>query len=131
MEIANALCTVFVVLWCIEFYLFGMQRASLLISRTSDVDWRSAGTHLLPSWYPLTTVVRMAKWATLLAIAFASSWLVALIYMIAGLALAAIVPIPYHALYSKTFQRRVDEIEAVDEEAGAFLHQMLVKSRFA
>ncbi len=40
--------------WFVMLYLFGMQRATLLISRTNNVDWKDVGVHLLPKWYPIT-----------------------------------------------------------------------------
>jgi hypothetical protein len=51
----------FGVIWIANFALFGMQRATLLISRKAGIEWEGGGELLLPGWYPLTWVVRIGK----------------------------------------------------------------------
>ena len=114
---------VFGVAFILEFGAFGMQRATLLMSREAGVA-PQIGALLLPSWFPIVWLVRLAKWAVLCYIAFAWSWGVAGGLLLANFILSAILPIPY-SLYVPTFRSRVNEIKVNDVEAGQALEQML------
>ena len=65
-NLTHPLIIIFIIIWIIEFYLFGMQRASLKISRHNNVEWRGIGEQLLPNWYPITWIFRISKYGLLL-----------------------------------------------------------------
>ena len=130
MNQTEALIAAFLAVWLFEFYLFGMQRASLLIARTSNMDWKSVGVHLLPTWYPVTWLVRIAKWGLLVAIFIFAGWKLGLVCLVAGFVLSAVIPIPYRMLYSGVFKRSVQRISKQDSEAGDLYRSMLHNSDF-
>lgn len=111
----------------LEFGAFGMQRATLLMSREAEIA-PQIGALLLPSWFPIIWLVRLAKWAVLCYIAFAWSWGVAGGLLITNFILSAILPIPYR-VYIPTFRSRINEIKVNDTEAGHALEQMLNSSK--
>ena len=118
------------VFWLAYFYLFGMQRATLLISRTSDVEWKSGGALLLPEWYPLTWIVVIARWVILIAMALYWRWDVALWLLIGSFVLSAVLPIPY-SVYGGVFRNRVSKIKnGGDTYTATRLQIMLDKSGF-
>lgn len=53
----------FGLLWSVQFWLFGMQRATLLISRNAGIEWKGGGELLLPGWYPVTWLIISASGA--------------------------------------------------------------------
>lgn len=116
--------------WLIMLYLFGMQRATLLISRTSNVDWKSVGAHLLPKWYPITMLFRFAKWSVLILVFWQVGWMIGLVCLIADIVLTGFVPIPYKTLYSGIFNRRVAELSNQDPELGSTFRSLLDNSGF-
>lgn len=116
--------------WLIMLYLFGMQRATLLISRTSEVDWKNAGVYLLPKWYPVTWVFRIAKWCILILVFWQVGWPIGLGCLIADVVLTGVFPIPYKALYSGIFKKRVEQISSQDPELGEMFRTLLGNSGF-
>ena len=84
----------FAVCFLLEFGAFGMQRATLLMSREADVP-PQIGAMLLPSWFPAVWLVRICKWAVLLAIAFTWSWGAGIGLLVADVVLSSFLPIPY------------------------------------
>lgn len=119
----------FAIVWPLEFLLFGMQRATLLISRNVDMEWRGGGEFLLPSWYPLTWLVRIGKWALLLSIAYVWDWRVALGLLIVDVILSSVLPIPYRA-YRGVFEKKVRSVTAEEPEKGRLLKLLLDSAPF-
>lgn len=133
MEIENAsnpLVVGLIITWIIEFYLFGMQRASLRISRHNSVQWRGVSDQLLPSWYPITWVVRIAKYVILIAIFFVIGWKFTVGLLFTSFVLSTFLPIPYRFLYKSIFRNKVAKIKALDTEAGQFYSKMLDSTDF-
>jgi hypothetical protein len=124
------LIVVFVIIWLIEFYLFGMQRASLLISRQNNVEWRGVGEYLLPNWYPVTWLIRILKYGLLIAILIIINWKWAFGLLCLSFIILTITPIPYRFFYKKTFRNKANKIINIDYEAGTFMKEMLEKSGF-
>ncbi len=121
------LLAVFVVTFSLEFAAFGMQRATLLISREAEVPYQVAAA-LLPSWFPATWILRIAKWGSLLAITFTWSWGTAGGLLVADFILSAILPIPYGA-YMPIFVKRAAKIKNENAKAGELLEQILGASK--
>jgi len=109
--------------------LFGMQRATLLISRKAGVEWRGGGELLLPSWYPVTWLIIIGKWVLLIAIAVFWDWRFALGLAIGGYVLSVVIPIPYGA-YKGIFRRRVEQLMSQDPEVATQVQQMLDAASF-
>jgi hypothetical protein len=120
----------FTIVWAIEFYLFGMQRASLRISRHNNVEWKGIGEQLLPNWYPLTWIVRITKYGLLGAILILLGWKLAAGLLVIDFVLSLIIPIPYRLLYKRTFRKKVEKIKSIDEEAGQLFTEMLDNTDF-
>lgn len=125
-----ALVGIYFASWLIMLYLFGMQRATLLISRTSDVEWKSSGVYLLPKWYPITWIFRVSKWGILVLVFWQAGWVYGVSCLVADIVLTGIFPIPYKALYSGTFKRRVERVSNQDPELGKFIRYLLTNSGF-
>ncbi len=119
----------FAIVWIVHFALFGMQRATLLISRKAGIEWRGGGKLLLPSWYPLTWIVIIGKWSLLIAMAVFWNWKIALGLAIGGYVLSVVAPIPYQA-YKGIFRRRVNELMRQDPEVATQLKRMLEGAAF-
>ena len=117
----------FAVCFLLEFGAFGMQRATLLMSREADVP-PQIGAMLLPSWFPAVWLVRICKWGVLLAIAFTWSWGAGIGLLVADIVLSSLLPIPYRA-YISSFRRRISQIKQLDTEAGTALEEMLNESK--
>lgn len=120
----------FIISWIIEFYLFGMQRASLRISRHNNVEWRGIGEQLLPNWYPLTWIVRIVKYGLIVAILMLIDWKMAIGLLVVSFIASIIIPIPYRPLYKRTFRKKVEKIKLIDQEAGQFFSEMLDNTDF-
>jgi len=129
-NLSHPLVIAFIISWIIEFYLFGMQRASLRISRHNNVEWRGIGEQLLPNWYQLTWIVRIAKYGLFVAILIVLDWKLAIGLLVIGFILSSIVPIPYRPLYKKTFRKKVEKIKLIDQEAGQLFTEMLNNTDF-
>lgn len=123
----ETLLIAFVVAFILEFGAFGMQRATLLMSREAGVP-PQIGALLLPSWFPIVWLVRLIKWAVLCYIAFTWSWVLAGGLLVADFIISAILPIPY-SVYVPFFRSRINKIKASDIEAGDALEQMLSLSK--
>ena len=129
-NLSHPLVIAFIISWIIEFYLFGMQRASLRISRHNNVEWKGIGEQLLPNWYPLTWIVRIAKYGLLVAILIVLDWKLAIGLLVIGFILSTIIPIPYRPLYRKTFRKKVEKIKSIDQETGQLFTDMLDNTDF-
>ncbi len=129
-NLSHPLVIAFAISWIIEFYLFGMQRASLRISRHNNVEWRGIGAQLLPNWYPLTWIVRIAKYGLLVTILIVIDWKLAIGLFVISFVLSIIIPIPYRPLYKSTFRKKVEKIKSIDPEAGQAFTEMLDNTDF-
>ncbi|MBU0560297.1 MAG: hypothetical protein KJ799_14780 [Bacteroidetes bacterium] len=129
-NLSHPLVIAFIILWIIEFYLFGMQRASLRISRHNNVEWKGIGEQLLPNWYPLTWIVIIAKYGLLVAILIVIDWKLAIGLLVISFILSTIIPIPYRVLYKNTFRKKVEKIKSIDQEAGQLFTEMLDNTDF-
>jgi uncharacterized membrane protein len=129
-NLSHPLVIAFIISWIIEVYLFGMQRASLRISRHNNVEWRGIGEQLLPNWYSLTWIVRGAKYGLLVAILIVIDWKLAIGLLIISFILSIIIPIPYRPLYKKTFRKKVEKISSIDQKAGSLFTEMLDNTDF-
>ena len=107
-----------------------MQRASLRISRHNSVEWRGIGEQLLPNWYPLTWIVKIAKYGLLVTILIVIDWKLVIGLLVISFILSTIIPIPYKPLYKKTFRKKVEKIKSIDLEAGQLFTQMLDNTDF-
>ena len=123
----ETLIIIFVVCFLLELAAFGMQRATLLMSREADVP-PQIGAMLLPSWFPIVWLVRICKWGALLAVAFIWSWGVAIGILVADVILSSILPIPY-STYIPFFRKRASQIKQIDTAAGTALEGMLNASK--
>ncbi|MBX3306270.1 MAG: hypothetical protein KF751_09515 [Nitrospira sp.] len=123
----QVLIAAFAVCFLIEFVAFGMQRATLLMSREADVPPR-IGLLLLPSWFPAVWLVRICKWTVLVFIALNWYWVIAMGLLIVDVVLSSILPIPYSA-YVPAFRKRAQQIKQLDFEAGTALEEMLNSSK--
>lgn len=119
----------FGIVWLIHLVLFGMQRATLLISRNAGIEWRGGGELLLPSWYPVTWLVIVGKWGLLLAMVIFWDWKVALGLAIGGYIGTVVIPIPYGA-YKRIFRRRVERLMHQDPMIATQLREMLDSAPF-
>lgn len=124
-----ALIAAFVVLSLIEFAAFGMQRATLLMSRETGVSSQISAL-LLPSWFPAMWLVIIAKWGTLLLIGFSWNWWVAVSLAVADFVLSSVLPIPY-SVYVPSFRKRVAQYKSSNTEVGAVLEAMLDASKLS
>lgn len=111
----------------LEFVAFGMQRATLLMSREANVS-PQISEMLLPTWFPVVWLVRLLKWIVLFAVAFTWSWGVAIGLLIANTILATFLPIPYSA-YISTFRKRISQIKLLDIGTGTKLEEILNGSK--
>lgn len=115
--------------WLAEFVLFGMQRATLLISRKAGIAWSGGGELLSPSWYPATWLVIIGKWVLLVAMAIFWNWKIALGLAIGGFILSVVVPVPYE-IYKSVFRRRVSQLMQRDPLVATQLQKMLDSAPF-
>jgi len=102
----------------LEFLAFGMQRATLLMSREADVPAK-IGALLLPSWFPIVWLVRICKWGILITIVFLWSWSVAIGLLVANVILSSILPIPY-GIYIPFFRERILQVKLPPAEPEAY-----------
>lgn len=123
----QTLVVIFIVAFVLEFGAFGMQRATLLLSREASVSYEHT-VALLPKWFPAVWLLRIVKWGALLYIAISWNWWIALGLLIANFVLSAVLPIPY-SLYASTFRKRIIQIKRENTDAGEYLDQVLQSSR--
>lgn len=129
-SLSQPLIISFIITWIVEFYLFGMQRATLKICRHNNVRWKGIGEQLLPDWYPLTWIVIITKYGLLIAILIVLDWKTAIGLLVTSFILSTIIPIPYRSLYKKTFRKKAEKIKSIDQEAGQTLAELLEKTDF-
>ncbi|NLA48704.1 MAG: hypothetical protein GX876_04500 [Bacteroidales bacterium] len=119
-NLSHPLVIAFIISWIIEFYLFGMQRASLKISRHNNMEWRGIREHLLPNWYPLTWIVRIAKYGLLVAILIVLNWKLAIGLLVIGSILSIIIPIPYRPLYKKHSEKKWEKLNQLTKKRDSY-----------
>lgn len=123
----KTLIITFAIIFIVEFVAYGMQRAILEMSREAGLPYQVAAI-MLPSWYPAVWILRIAKWAVLIFIAFTWSWIVAGGLLFADFVTSSILPIPYQA-YVSSYQKRIDQVKHIDHETGQLLESMLNGSK--
>lgn len=129
-HLTNPIILAYFTIWLMEFYLFGMQRASLKISRYNNVSWKGIGEQLLPTWYPLTWIVRITKYSLIIWILIFIDWKWAVGLLFIGFIISSIIPIPYRFLYKKIFRNKVEKIKCVDISSGNAFDEMLNNTGF-
>ena len=129
-HLTDPLILTFLVFWIIKFYLFGMQRATLRISRHHNVEWRGFGELLLPKWYKISWIFIYGNYVVLMLIAIIIDWKIALILAFFSWVLSSVLPIPYRFLYRKVFRKRTDEIIVLEPQIGRALKEMLEGTGF-
>jgi len=117
----------FIALAMLTFGAFGMQRTTLLLAREANTSSKATAM-LLPAWFPLVWLLRLAKWGLLIYIAVSWSWWVALGLLAAELILSAVLPIP-HRLHLRLFRRRVEQLKIQHEGLGSSLEALLDASQ--
>lgn len=121
---------IFIVFWIIEFYLFGLQRASLLITKKNDADYSIYGALLLPEWYPITWVFRISKYILLVVIFFINwKWGIGL-FAFQFLA-SVVIPIPYKFLYSNIFRNKLHKLRMINMNSSIACEFMLKKAGYS
>jgi len=119
----------FGLVWLVHLALFGMQRATLLISQNAGVQWKRGGELLLPRWYPVTWLVIVGKWGLLVAMAILWDWKIALGLAIGGYILSVVTPIPFR-VYKGVFRQRVNQLMHQDPVLATQLREMLDSAPF-
>jgi hypothetical protein len=109
------------------FAAFGMQRTSLLLSREANVS-KKVTAELMPLWFPVVWLPRVAKWALLGYIAISWGWWPAFGLLCTEIVLALRLPIPYR-LYVPAFRRRIEQIRKTDPELAYSLEAILDASK--
>lgn len=125
MEYLSHIYWIILVVWLVEFYFFGMQRATIKISREGEVDWKLLGVKLLPPWYSVVWFFRITKWFLLTLIIWFLNWKIGLAILITMFVLSIITPIPYKLLYSKLFLHRIDQLYLENPETASLLLELL------
>lgn len=124
------LIVTFGIIWLIEFYLFGMQRALLLISRYNNIKISEISQYLLPKWYNVILLVKLLKYGLLIIILVKFNWILSVSLLTISFILKTILPIPYNLLYKRFFRKKAEKIKSIDNEAGINLINLLMKSEF-
>lgn len=78
----------------LELYFFLMQRASLEVSRASDIHPK-IGRHMLPLWYAVVWPVKLGRWVLLYFIWNASGWVALGVAWVIPFALSTFTPVPF------------------------------------
>ena len=116
--------SIFVAAWFAELYFFMLQRTALELSRKHNVD-RVTGRNMLPNWYLLVYVVRIAKYGALLGVYTQQGVVTALIYFAVGMLLTAITPIPREHC-KNLFRKQVEKLHNTDPLLAAKLSLILM-----
>lgn len=99
----------YVLLWLANFYLFGMQRATLLISRSLKINYIDVAFFFLPYNYTLKVwFIRILKIIVLILIFYFYSFYTSLYVAACGYLLSIVCPIPYKILYFKKFLNKLE-----------------------
>jgi hypothetical protein len=78
----------------LELYFFLMQRASLEVSRASDIHPK-IGRHMLPLWYSVVWPIKIARWVLLYFIWSASGWVALGVAWAIPFAISIFTPVPF------------------------------------
>jgi hypothetical protein len=110
------------------FAAFGMQRATLVMSRQSGLPYQMTSM-LLPAWFPLVWIPRIAKWSVLVAIAFSWSWILAVVVLFVDIVLSSVLPIPYQ-MYMSSFRKRIQHIRQDQPALPEALEELVDASKY-
>lgn len=101
----NILYTAFTLLTLLNFYFFGMQRYSLLISRKLEIDPKLGKKLMLPDWFILDLVLTILKYGIFIYCVIKFNWVIVLSILAISFLISSFLPIPYKRLYSKLFNK--------------------------
>ena len=113
----------FIFLATLLFAAFGMQRATLLLSREANTSSQATAL-LLPVWFPIVWIPRIAKWILLIYIAISWSWWIAIGLALGEIIISSFLPIPYR-LYLPIFRRRISQLRQTNTELANALDSLL------
>ena len=104
------LLMVYILLFIINFLLFGMQRTALLIDREYQPDSiRGMEYHLaravLPRWLNVARLFFIIKLAILGLLLYEELWLIFVFLVVADIILGIILPIPYKTYTQYLYKR--------------------------
>ncbi len=77
-----------------EMYFFLMQRVPLSVSRENGIDPRIARS-MLPPWYGLVWLFKVAKWVSIVLIWQVFGWVMAVACIAIPFILSAVLPVPF------------------------------------
>lgn len=117
----------YILIWIIEMYFFGVQRFILKICRFSNVDYRTLGRKLLPNWYSINMIVQLCKYGFLIYLITYDQLIFAVILFISGFILSLIIPFPYRSLYSSVTWKKALQVNSDSPQDGARLIECLTK----
>ena len=109
----DILIYIFIIIWLIEFSLFAMQRASLLIARRAVgqlYDPNQYSQLLLPKWFPLTWIFIISKWCLLFYIFWFINWKTSIFLAIISFIASIKIPIPY-SVFNPIFKYRLKQLK--------------------
>lgn len=118
-----SIIVLFVILWIINFYFFGMQRAVLMIRRVNDIP-KNVADFFLPNYYALHWLVSILKWIVII-VSFKTGWVLPVAFIVVGTLLQSVLPIPYRSWYYGVFQKRIDLVKAQNKARGETLEELL------
>lgn len=120
---------VFIIGSIFEFYLFGMQRGSLKISRQNAIPWRGFGEVFLPKWFfSAVWISRIVKYGVLIFILISYGWKFGLILFGAVFLFSIILPIPYKLFYYKIYKKSITENKLLNDSDKEIFLDMLQKT---
>ncbi len=117
--------SIFVLASFAELYFFWLQRSALEMSRRHNIDV-AVGRHMLPNWYLLVYVVRIAKYGALLGLYNEEGFATALSLLAGSMILTTFAPIP-HAHCKRIFEKEVEKLHDTDPMLAAKLTVVLLQ----
>lgn len=89
----------YILIYFVELYFFGLQRATLLISREFNLNYKDYKSFLLPDWNYFSLISSIIKYLLLVGIIFYYGWWIGGAIWIGSFILSTIFPFPYKFLY--------------------------------
>lgn len=123
----TALLWSFAVLTAITFGAFGMQRTTLLLAREADVPSGMTAA-MLPAWFPLVWIPRIAKWGLVLYVGITWSWLMCVGLLATDFVVSSFAPIPHRA-FIPAFRKRIKQLMDTDPLLSWKLNDLLNASQ--
>jgi len=110
-----------------EMYFFLMQRVPLEIGHEHGIEVRIA-REMLPTWYAVVWLAKIAKWAAIVMIWRAVGWLPVLLCFGIPFLLCAFIPVPYRH-FANLLESNLRSRISVDPLLAAELLRALRASR--